>query len=181
MLTILGAGKGPYCDGLSRRGFLKIGGLALGGISLPQFLWAEAQVGHKLSHKAIIMIYLSGGPSHLDMYDLKPDAPAEIRGEYKPIATNVPGIQICEHLPCLARIMDKVAVIRSLYGCPDHHESDLCLSGYPSGKGMKQSGRPALGAVLSKVYGPMDRAVPPFVGLTPKTAHTPYSNPGQPG
>jgi hypothetical protein len=181
MLRITGKRPGLFCDGITRRNLLRIGGLALGGLTWPQLLRAEAGAGQRPSHNAIIMIYLSGGPSHLDLYDLKMDAPREIRGEYKPIATNVPGIAICEYLPRVAASMDKFIVIRSLYGCPDHHESDLCLSGHPSGRGMKQSGRPSLGAVLSKLRGPGDQAVPPFVGLTPKTGHTPYSNPGHPG
>ena len=137
MLNISGRRQSALCDGHSRRQFLKIGGLAMGGLSLPQILQAEQSTagtaGKKLSHKAVIMIYLSGGPSHQDMYDLKMDAPPEIRGSFKPIATNVPGIEICEHMPKLATMMDKFAIIRSLYGCPDQHASDLCMSGYPIG------------------------------------------------
>ena len=102
MLSIQGRSH-RFCDGVSRRSFLQIGGLALGGLSLPQILQAEAQSGVKRSHKSIIMIFLSGGPPHQDMVDLKPDAPAEIRGEFKPIATNVPGIRVCEHLPGVGR------------------------------------------------------------------------------
>ena len=121
MLTIRGGREGRFCDGLSRRDFLKIGGLALGGPSLTELLAAEARAGIRSSHKAIIMIYLAGGPSHQDMFDLKPDAPADIRGEFKPIKTNVPGIQICEHMPKLAAMMDKFAIIRSLVGARDEH------------------------------------------------------------
>ena len=127
------------------------------------------------------MIYLSGGPSHQDMFDLKMEAPAEIRGSFKPIRTNVPGIEICEHMPRLATMMDKFAIIRSLFGCPDQHASDLCLSGYPIGPKGNQDGHPSLGSALSKLQGPVDSAVPPFVGLTIKTRHAPYSNPGSPG
>src|SRR5436305_14540960 len=100
MLTIRG-GSSKFCDGVSRREFLKIGGLALGGLSLTDILAAEAQAGIRSSHKAIIMVFLPGGPPHQDMFDLKPDAPSEIRGEFKPIKTNVPGIQIVEHVPRL--------------------------------------------------------------------------------
>src|SRR5436309_6583684 len=113
MLSILGRSH-SYCDRVSRRSFLQIGGLALGGLSLPQLLRAEAQAGIKNSHKAVIMVFLSGGPPHQDMVDLKPDAPAEVRGEFNPIDTAVPGIQVCEHLPKIARMMDRLAVIRSL-------------------------------------------------------------------
>ncbi|MCH9653228.1 MAG: DUF1501 domain-containing protein [Planctomycetes bacterium] len=182
MLSITGP-KQRQCDG-SRRQFLKVGGLVLGGLSLPQILQAEALAGSNASqsrHKSVIMIYLSGGPSHQDMYDLKMEAPSEIRGSFKPIDTNVPGIQICEHLPRLATMMDKFAIIRSLHGCPDQHASDLCMSGWPIGGGKRQSGHPSLGSVLSKVQGPVDKAVPPFVGLSIKSRNDPYSNPGFPG
>src|SRR4026209_1160350 len=107
MLTFAGQSS-KFCDGLSRRNFLRIGGLALGGISLPDLFKAEAASGVRLSHKAIIMIYLPGGPPHQDTFDLKMDAPSEIRGEFKPIKTNVTGVQICEHLPKMAAMMDKL-------------------------------------------------------------------------
>lgn len=185
MLDILGRAPAAHCDGHSRRHFLRIGGLALGGLSLPQILRAEASSptvrGRSLGHKAVIMIYLSGGPSHQDMYDLKMDAPLEIRGSFRPISTNVPGIEICEHLPRLATMADKVAIIRSLHGCPDQHASDLCLSGYAIGARGRQDNHPSLGSAVSKIQGPVDPAVPPFVGLTIKTRHEPYSNPGFPG
>ena len=115
------------------------------------------------------------------MYDLKMDAPVEIRGTFRPIQTNVPGIEICEHLPRLAKMMDKVAIIRSLYGSPDQHASDMCLSGYPIGPKGRQDDHPSLGSALSRLLGPVDPAVPPFTGLTIKTGHAPYSNPGEPG
>src|SRR5215216_208578 len=115
MLTIYGS-KSRFCDGISRRNFLKIGALGLGGLALPQLLQAEAQMGIGRSHKSVIMIFLPGGPSHQDMFDLKMDAPAEIRGEFKPIKTKVPGIKICEHLPRLAGMMDKLVLIRSIVG-----------------------------------------------------------------
>jgi hypothetical protein len=185
VLSILGQQVPSYCDHHSRRQFLKIGGLALGGLALPQILQAEESSpltrGQKLPHKAVIMIFLSGGPSHQDMYDLKMEAPVEIRGSFQPIPTKIPGIQICEHLPRMATMMDKFAIIRSLYGCPDQHASDLCVSGYPIGPKGRQDGHPSLGSAVSKLGGPVDPAVPPFVGLTIKTRHEPYSNPGLPG
>lgn len=182
MLNISGP-VARHCDGHSRRHFLKIGGLSLGGLSLPQILRAEESsvTNRGQSHKAVIMIYLSGGPSHQDMYDLKMEAPLEIRGSFRPIATNVQGIEICEHLPRLATMMDKVAIIRSLYGCPDQHASDLCMSGYPIGAQGRQENHPSLGSAVSRLQGPVDPSVPPFVGLTIKTRHAPYSNPGFPG
>jgi len=124
MLTIYGNQKSRFCDGLSRRNFLKIGGLAMGGLALPQILQAEAQMGIRRSHKAVIMIFLPGGPSHQDMFDLKMDAPSEIRGEFKPISTNVPGIQICEHLPMVARLMDKLVLVRSIVGATGSDSKD---------------------------------------------------------
>src|ERR1700682_5543854 len=113
MLTIAGS-ESRFCDGISRRSWLRIGGLALGGLSLPQILRAQAAGGARSPAKGIIMVLLPGGPSHLDMYDLKPDAPAEIRGEFRPISTNVPGVDICELMPRLAGMADKLAIVRSL-------------------------------------------------------------------
>lgn len=178
MLTIRGTSQ-RHCDGVSRRSFLRIGGLAMGGMALPLILRAEALAGRS-SHKAIIMIYLGGGPSHQDMVDLKMEAPSEIRGEFRPIRTNVPGIQICEHMPRLAGVMDKVALVRSLVGMVNQHEPDQCLSGWPSVNGVLQGGHPSLGSVMSHLHGPVDRAIPPFVYLT-SDLHPAHTNPGQPG
>ena len=185
MLSILGRPVEGHCDGRSRRHFLKLGGLALGGLGLPRLLAAQEASqpagAQAVSHKAVIMIFLSGGPSHQDSLDLKVDAPKEIRGSFQPIATNVPGIEICEHMPRLAQMMDKFAIIRSLFGSPDQHASDMCVSGYPIGAKGRQDNHPSLGSVVSRLQGPVDQAVPPFVGLTIKTRHAPYSNPGLPG
>ena len=118
MFTIWGAAQ-RYCDGISRRNFLKIGAFGT-GLTLAEMLRGKAlaasptvaQSAQSTSNKSAIMIYLPGGPSHMDMYDLKPEAPAEFRGEFKPIATNVPGVQISEYFPMQARMWDKLAVIR---------------------------------------------------------------------
>src|SRR5688572_6075245 len=91
---------------ISRRDWLRIGGLAMGGLALPDLLRAEAASGERRPIKGVIMVLLPGGPTHIDTFDPKPDAPAEIRGEFKPIATNVPGVSVCEHLPRLARMAD---------------------------------------------------------------------------
>ena len=93
------------CDGITRRNFLRVGALALGGLTLPDLLRSAAQAAEQRQprRKSVILIWLAGGPSHIDMYDLKPNAPAEFRGEFKPIATNVPGIEISEHLPLQAQ------------------------------------------------------------------------------
>ena len=95
------------CSGLSRRSFLSAGSLCfgLGGFSLPDLLRAEDQAGKRNSHKGLINIFLGGGPPHQDMWEIKTEAPSEIRGEFSPIATNVPGIQICEVFPQLGRLL----------------------------------------------------------------------------
>lgn len=180
MLTILGE-QHRYCDRMPRRNFLQIGGLSLGGLSLPQILRAEQQAGASQPHKAIIMILLPGGPPHLDMYDLKPDAPAEIRGEFSPIATNVPGIDISELMPRTAAMMDRFALVRSLHGALNDHNVHQCLTGWESHpqqgdsqlvNGFPQGGWPSLGAVLSKLQGPASPAVPPFISLAPPNAES---------
>ena len=120
------------CDGVNRRDFLRIGGLAMGGLTLPQLLRAETNAGIVNSKKAVIMIYLVGAPPHQDMYDLKMDAPAEVRGQCRPIDTAVPGIQVCEFMPGVARIMDKCVALRSVYGSPNGaHDSYICYTGRP--------------------------------------------------
>jgi len=174
MLTIYG-NPARFCDGISRRNFLKIGALGLGGLALPQLLQAEARSGVRNSHKAVIMIYLPGGPPHQDMFDLKMDAPLEIRGEFRPIPTQVPGLQICEHLPRMAAMMDKFAVIRSISDAVDDQSEFHCMTGR-SKRTQPPGGWPSFGAVVSKLLGPRDRAVPPFIGLEPKMQHRPYND-----
>src|SRR5688572_4539878 len=160
MLTIYGR-AGKFCDGVSRRNFLKIGALGLGGLALPQLLQAEAASGIRRSQKSVIMIYLPGGPPHQDMYDLKMDAPSEIRGEFRPIPTNVPGIQICEHLPRLAKVTDKLAIIRSIADAIDDHSDFACLTGR-SKRNQPPGGWPGFGSIVSKVLGPTHPATPAF-------------------
>ena len=180
MLTIAGPG-GRYCDGLSRRSFLKIGGLELGGLSLASILKAEAASKLRSSKKAVIMVLLPGGPPHLDMYDLKPKAPAEIRGEFKPIATRVPGIDICELMPRLAANMDKFVPIRSLVGGLEDHNLHQCLTGWETHPrqgdsrdipGYPEGGWPSIGAVMSKLMGPIDPSIPPYLSLAPPKAES---------
>src|SRR4249919_2360459 len=173
MLTIYGQ-RHRFCDGISRRNFLKIGALGLGGLALPQLLQAEARAGLRKSHKAVIMIYLPGGPPHQDMFDLKLDAPSEIRGEFRPIPTSLPGLQICEHLPLIAKVCDKLAVIRSISDAVDDHSDFHCMTGRPK-QNQPPGGWPTFGSVLSKVLGAGEPGVPPFVGLEPKMQHRPYN------
>lgn len=181
MLTLTGRSQ-TLCDGVSRRSFMKIGGFAFGGyaLSLPQILRAQAASPGK-RHKAIINIFLGGGPPHQDMWDIKTDAPAEIRGEFSPIATSVPGIEIGECFPRLAQMMDKCAVIRSVTECDGAHDAFQCLTGWKRRDNAAVGGRPSIGSVLSKLAGPVHRAVPPFVALANKTSHAPWSEPGSPG
>lgn len=169
------------CDGITRREVLKIGALGMGGLTLPQLLRAEAQAGIKSSHKAVIMIYMAGAPSHQDMYDLKMDAPSEIRGEFRPIETNVPGIEICEHMPRVAANMDKFVPLRSVVGSPSgSHDSFICYTGRTTNN-QPPGGWPSLGSAVSSVLGPTNESVPPFIGLAPDTGHPPYGSPGLPG
>jgi len=181
MWTLHGRARRGFCDGVSRRDFLKIGGLGLGGMSLPELLTAEASAGIRHSHKSIIMVFLPGGPPHQDLVDLKPDAPAEIRGEFRPIATKVPGLDVSELMPRLAAMMDKFAVIRSIVGAGGEHDAEQCLTGYTRQQSRLQGGRPSLGAVVSKLQGTVDPSIPPFVGLSPSMGHGPWANPGTPG
>lgn len=179
MLTILGRPTSGFCDRQSRRSFLRIGGLALGGLTLPGLLRHEALARTGSSNKSVIMVFLPGGPPHQDMYDLKTDAPSEIRGEFRPIQTNVPGIQICEHLPRMARMMDKLILIRSIVGAKDRHESFQCMTGHLRDQ-QPPGGYPEFGSIVGRLRGPTEPAMPPFVGLSPKMQHTPY-NSGKPG
>lgn len=174
MLKIEGRAT-KFCDQISRRSFLQIGGLAMGGLSLPQLLQAEQQNPQRQSHKAVIMIFLNGGPPHQDMFDLKPDAPAEIRGEFQPIATNVPGIEISELMPRVAGMMDKFSIIRSLVGSEGRHDSFQCCTGHQFRDPKPQGGWPSMGSALSKLQGAVDPSVPPYIDLSQKMAHDPYN------
>lgn len=184
MLTILGENSGRFCDGHSRRDFLQIGGLALGGASLPQLLQAESSLGKSsrgINHKAVIMIMLPGGPPHQDMWDLKMDAPSEYRGEFRPIKTNVPGVEICEEFPRIAKMADKFSFVRSMVGCEGPHDLMMCLTGRPGRKNVPPGGWPSIGSALSKLKGQASSDCPPFVGLSPKCRHDEWGDPGQSG
>ncbi|MFM8893195.1 MAG: DUF1501 domain-containing protein, partial [Planctomycetia bacterium] len=142
---------------------------------------SAAGQAHPRRHKALINVFLAGGPPHQDMWDLKPDAPSEIRGEFKPIATKVPGIQICEVFPLLAARADKLAIIRSVVGCEGAHAGFQCNTGWPESSLKSIGGRPSIGAAIAKIKGPVDRSVPPFVGLAARTSHVPWSDSGTAG
>ena len=188
MLNLLGTPT-RYCDGITRRSALKIGTFAFGATSLTladvyRAEAAAAKPGLAAStsnHKAIINVFLGGGPPHQDTFDLKMDAPAEIRGEFKPIATKVPGIQIGEVFPKMAQMMDKFAIIRSIVGATGGHDAYQCTTGARKESLAALGGRPSIGSALTKLLGPVDASVPPFIGLAEKTQHGPWGDPGQTG
>ncbi len=179
MLQIQGPAS-KFCDGMSRRGFFQVGACALGAasFSLADLYRAEAQSAQPTRQRSLINIFLAGGPPHQDMWDLKPDAPSEIRGEFNPIHTNVAGIQIGEVFTRMAQRMDKCAIIRSVVGAEGRHDGFQCMTGFPTSSLAPLGGRPSFGAVVSKIQGAVDPSVPPFVGLTAPTQHKPWSDVG---
>ncbi|MDX1948737.1 MAG: DUF1501 domain-containing protein [Pirellulaceae bacterium] len=198
MLTLLG-NPVRTCDNAGRREFLKVGALSLGGLTLADLLRHEAQakpLDRTSKKKAVILIYLAGGPSHIDMYDLKPDAPAEYRGEFRPIKTNVAGIDIGEHLPLQAKVMDKMSIVRSAYHTNAGHGmgSQWMLTGWQPTIEVSDNIFPSTGSVVARVRGANEPGLPAYVtlpGRTPfnKAAYlgaeynpfTPDSDPNQDG
>ncbi len=189
MLKIFGQ-KQSFCDGVSRRNFLQIGALGLGGLALTDLLRAEAQSGRTISaQKSIIMIYLPGGPSHQDMYDIKEEASSEFRGEFHAIPTCVPGIRICEHMPRLASNFDKFVAVRSIIDSANDHSSFQKMTGHPRKQAQEPTGGwPSVGAVLSKLQGSNRSGIPPYIGLNGMSsvgagflgaAHSPFSPSGK--
>ncbi len=164
MLTIQGRGV-RLCDGLSRRSFLKIGSLGLAGLTLPEVLRAsEAQPSRR--RRAVILYWMAGGPSHIDTYDMKPDATEAVRGPFRPMATRVPGLQLCELLPRQAGIADKFSLIRSLTHSNHNHfdAAHWVQTGYHEfnimGRGQPY---PSQGSVVSMLRGPNEPGMPPYV------------------
>ncbi len=150
MLTIKGI--------TSRRSLLKVGSLGIGGLTLPGLLRQQALAadnGKQVKKKSVILVWLAGGPSHLDMYDLKPQAPAEIRGEFNPIPTNVSGIEISEHLPLQAAMMDKLAIVRSAFHTNAGHGmgSQWMLTGYQPTLEVNNNIYPSIGSIVAKTVG----------------------------
>jgi hypothetical protein len=171
VLTFWGA-KRRFCDRVSRRDFLQVGALGLGGLALADVLRLRAQAGARSRPRSVIMICLAGGPSHLDMYDLKPDAPVEFRGEFKPIRSKVPGFDLCEHMPRQAQIADKLALVRTVqFVEPMQHELEEVYTGFP-----KFAKRPSFGSVISRLQGG-DSKLPSYVSLDYNTGTAAYESP----
>jgi hypothetical protein len=171
----LGQARGRTCQTSERRAFLRLGTLGIAGFTLGDLLAARALAadGSAPQAKAVIVLWLWGGPSHLDTFDLKPEAPLEYRGPFEPIATNVPGVRVCELFPGLAKRADKFALIRSL-----HHESNdhgiagtIGLTGAISGavgldgKSQGNALKPSLGAIVGRLRPGKPGGLPPYVIL----------------
>ena len=154
-----------HCDGVTRRSFLQAGAGAFGALTLSGLLKAEAAAGIKASHKAVIFVHLDGGPPQLDTIDPKPEAPAEIRGEFFPVRTAVPGIQISELMPKTAKLAKQWAFIRSLVGSAGRHDAFQCQSGFSPKDLESLGGRPAMGSVISRLKGAPRDPAPSFVDL----------------
>ena len=174
MMRILGRG-GRLCDGVTRRELMQIGAVSSLGLSLPAQLQGEATGVLGGSAKAVILVNLLGGPSHLDMFDMKPQAPVEIRGEFNPISTSLPGLHICEHLPMTARTMHHSTLIRTHSHLYNTHSPYNLLTGY-SGPVLinnvaKQDDQPCIGSVM-QYAGLRSDGVPPFVWMPSHPGHS---------
>ena len=180
MLTVTGRREkgSDFCDQISRRNFLQIGALGGAGLTLPGLLRAEAGQGQGSSNKSVIMIYLVGGPPHQDMFDLKPNAPKEIAGPWRPIETTVPGMEICEAFPKLAQMADRLVPIRSIVGSQAGHDAIQVFNGHNPRKPAPSGGWPQFGSVVGKVQGASSPTTPPFVSLCYECTHGPYNEPG---
>jgi hypothetical protein len=164
-----GAVPQKYCDGIHRRSFLQIGVAGMAAVGLPQILMAKAQSTASRKDTAVILLWLDGGPSHMDLYDMKPEAPAEYRGIWSPIKTNVPGIELTELFPLQAKIADKFSIVRSLH----HDTGDHFTGGHwmLTGRGAGVSGGstagkyPFFGAIATKVTGPRQAGLPANIAV----------------
>jgi hypothetical protein len=172
MLNFISSKGWTSCDRITRRDLIRVGGLGMCGLTLADLLWlkASAAAGATQRTRSVIMIVLAGGASHIDTFDMKPDAPAEVRGEFRPIATRLPGLEICELMPRIAQIADKLSLVRSLeMGFNDHANQCEVTTGYPAkltGGQAVFANRPAFGSVVSRLGQPPAAALPRFVSLT---------------
>ena len=188
MLKLNANNGSRHCDGLTRREMLRVGALGLGGLTLPGLLRLESAAAstRRARARSVILLFLSGGPSHLDMWDLKPEAPEEIRGTFRPIDTNVPGVRISEHMPRMARVADKYAIVRSMHHASGNHPAAAywMMVGSPMARlapqvvTMSREDRPHPGSVLSKVL-PAPANVPAFVMVPEAISPVGPERPGQ--
>lgn len=171
MLEIRGTPGKSLCDGTSRRDFIRVGYLGIAGLSLADVLQLEAaqaaRPGARASgNKSVILIWLHGGQTQLETYDMKPDAPSEVRGPFRPIKTRVPGVEFCELLPEMAKVADRLTIHRGFnHPNNDHYAAaHWVLTGYLGATGGDQHPRfPAMGAIAARVLGSRKPAVPPYV------------------
>jgi Protein of unknown function (DUF1501) len=190
------SGRYRCCDGLTRRSVLKAGMLAFGGLGMTDWLRLEASAqarGRSLADMSVILIWQGGGPSHLDMWDLKPKAPAEFRGNFNPIATNLPGFEVGEHMPHIARVCDKLTVLRSVTHPDSGHESatHFLLTGYPPTNDIPSNEVPSYGSIVGKELGAKQPGLPPYAAVprAPRSSaaaylgveHNPFEALGDPG
>ncbi len=155
------------CEGFYRRDFLKFGAAGLFGLGLPQLLRMEAQAARSTKQQkkadAVILLWLGGGPATIDMWDLKPGAPEGIRGQFKPASTSAPGVQISEHMPQMAKVMDRATVVRSLHHTiPSHGPATVFMT--TGNKPTPALQYPALGSLVTKLL-PAEKGVPPYVSF----------------
>ncbi len=171
MLRIDAGRSGRYCDGMSRRSFVQLGVAGMASIGLPQILRAKEAsrlAGHPGKDTAVIMLWLDGGPSHMDTYDLKPQAPPEYRGLWNPIRTNVPGIEITELFPRQAKIADKFSIIRSLHHDNGDHFTGghYMLTSRGGASGADTTGKyPSIGSIATKLLGPRKSGMPAYAAV----------------
>ncbi len=169
MLSFFGRTAGRDCSGMARRDFLRVGALGLGGLTLPGLLRARA-ADHGRKDTSVVLLFLPGGPSHIDTYDMKPDAPAEFGGPFRPIRTNVPGVDVCELMPRQARVMDRMALVRTFSHGDGNHGSAVhwVMTGVlypPADLGLPQIA-PSPGSVTARVRGVHPTTgIPPYVCL----------------
>jgi uncharacterized protein (DUF1501 family) len=169
MFRIDAGRTGNYCDGLSRRSFLQLGVAGMASLGLADVLRARETSGAARKDTAAILLWLDGGPSHMDLYDLKPEAPAEYRGFWKPIRTNVPGMDISELFPRQAKVADKFSLVRSLHhDTGDHFTGGHAMLTGRTGRvsGAKLEGEyPSIGSIVARVRGPNQPGMPPYVAV----------------
>jgi uncharacterized protein (DUF1501 family) len=184
MLDILGFLVRTHA-GLSRRTLLRVGVLGMAGLTLPDLLRLRARAaeqGQRPRDTSVIQVFLEGGPSHLDTFDPKPDAPAEFRGEFRPIVGNIPGVAVCELMPRLALVLDRVAILRSVHHSSADHgvSAHWVMTGFPGEPSHRDNVRPSSGAIVARLRGANAAGVPPYVALpgAPPFGQGAYLGPG---